>query len=89
MNKIKNLITVILLIISLASLNVCAAGALGENETPFLPIVTDSKKDEASDNEQTDNSTTTSTGTATSSGGGGSYIPVSYTHLTLPTMAVV
>ena len=73
MNRIKSLITAVVLIMCLAALNVYATDAFIENETPFLPAFSDDKKDEASDNNQADNSAGGSTNSG--SGGGGSYIP--------------
>lgn len=56
MNRIKNLITVALLIIYMGSLNVYAVNIFGENETPSVPIFSNSEKDQATDNKQTDDS---------------------------------
>lgn len=50
MNRIKNVITSVLLIMCFVSLNVYAIGSLGENELPPLPLFPDNKKDEALDN---------------------------------------
>ncbi len=64
MNRIKNLITSVLLIMCFVSLDVYAIGSLGENELPPLPIFPDNKKDEALDNSANSGSS-----------GGGSYRP--------------
>lgn len=77
MNRIKTLITAVVLIMGLVSLNVYATESLGENELPPLLIFTDDKKDETLDNNQTDNSIDDSTnfGSSGGSGGGSSYRP--------------
>lgn len=74
MNRLKILITTVVLTVCLFSLNICVTGELLENETPFWPVFTDDKNDEVLDNNQTDNSTSNSVDSG-SSGGGGSYIP--------------
>ena len=77
MNRIKNLITVIVLMLCLISLNVYATEVLDEDKMPFLPAYSDDKKDETLENNQTDNSTDDSTNSGSSgvSGGGNSYRP--------------
>ena len=84
MNRIRTLITAIVLIICLLSSNIYVMASLGENELPPLIIDTENKKDEFVEDNQTDNSTNDSTNTGNSGstgggysggGGGGSYIP--------------
>lgn len=77
MNRIKNLITAIVLMLCLISLNVYATEVLDEDKMPFLPAYSDDKKDETLENNQTDNSTDDSTNSGSSgvSGGGNSYRP--------------
>lgn len=72
MNRIKNFIAASLLIICLCTLNAYAVGTLGENETPFLPVFTEDKKDEALNDNKTDNSTDSSVNSGNISNGGGS-----------------
>ena len=55
MNKIKNLITAALLGICLVSFGVSATESFIPNETPFLPAITEDKKDDILDKESTDN----------------------------------
>lgn len=71
MNRIKISITAVVLIMCVFSLNVYAIKSPIENETPLLPISTDDKKDEALDNNQTDNSTNS----GSSGGVGSSFVP--------------
>ncbi len=77
MNRIKTLITAVVLIMCLGSFNVYATEAFEKNETPFLPVFTDEKNDEALDNDQADSSTDNSANSGSSGGvsGGGSYRP--------------
>ena len=76
MNRIKNLITVIALIMLLGSSIVYATEAFNENETPFLPAFADDNKDEVSDTNQTDNSADKPVNSdGSTGGGGGSYKP--------------
>lgn len=71
MNRIKTLITVIVLAVCLVSSNIYVAAALGENEMPFLPFDTEGQKDESLENNQADNSTSS----GSSSDSGSSYRP--------------
>lgn len=57
MNKIKTLMTVVLLILCFVSFHGYAVEALRENETPFLPAGTDDKQDEDFNNHQAEHST--------------------------------
>lgn len=74
MNKMKTFITAVVLMLCLVSLHGYAAAAFNENETPFLPTVTDDKQDEASNNNQAEQSTSNPTNPGSSSGGS-SYKP--------------
>ncbi len=77
MNRIKALLTTVVLIIYMISVNVYAAESKIENETPFLPLI-EEKNDEITDDNQEDNSTNDSTSSdnaGNSYGGGSSYKP--------------
>ncbi len=77
MNRIKTLLTTVVLIIYMISVNVYAAETLIENETPFLPLI-EEKNDEIMDDNQEDNSTNDSTSSdnaGSSYGSGSSYRP--------------
>ncbi len=82
MNRLKTLITVVVLLMCMASVNVYATEAFIENETPFLPL-NEEKNDEIVDDNQEGNSTSNSTSSdnaGSNYSGGGSYRPSTKTE---------
>ena len=78
MNRIKTLITAVVLMIYMVSGNVYATEIIIENETPFLPLI-EEKNDEIVDDNKESNSTSNSTSSdnadSNNNSGGNSYRP--------------